>query len=128
MFPAKSLFSARPAASVAARSRSSAARRGNCRLSLCRHTGSLTELCQQAHRLLPQYVIATDEAAAGRFDWSALPRQTKLLLGQAGVDEVVGLPEIDIVVSAVVGSAGLTGTWAALEAGKRLLWRTKKRW
>ena len=27
-------------------------------------------------------------------------------------------PEVDVVVSAVVGAAGLTGTWAALEAGK----------
>src|SRR5437588_5458059 len=27
-------------------------------------------------------------------------------------------PDVDVVVDAIVGAAGLTGTWAALEAGK----------
>ena len=33
----------------------------------------LPELCEQAKKLSPRYVIATDEAAASRFDWSGLP-------------------------------------------------------
>ena len=75
----------------------------------------LSELCQQAQRLLPRFVVATDEAAASRFDWSALPRETQLLTGQSGLERIVRLPEVDVVLSAVVGSAGLRGTWAALE-------------
>jgi 1-deoxy-D-xylulose-5-phosphate reductoisomerase len=86
----------------------------------------LTELCEQARRILPQYVIATDEALASRFDWSVLPRQTQLLVGQSGLEQVVRLPELDIVVSAVVGSAGLTGTWAALDAGKTVALANKE--
>src|SRR5437868_14372324 len=71
----------------------------------------LPELVEQARELLPRYVIATDEAAASRFDWSALPCPTRLLVGQSGLEEVVRLPELDIVLAAIVGSAGLTGTW-----------------
>jgi 1-deoxy-D-xylulose-5-phosphate reductoisomerase len=84
------------------------------------------ELCEQAQRLLPRYVVATDDAAASRFDWSALPPQTMLVVGQTGLEQIVRLPEIDIVLSAVVGSAGLTGTWAALEAGKTVALANKE--
>jgi 1-deoxy-D-xylulose-5-phosphate reductoisomerase len=83
-------------------------------------------LCQQAQRFLPKCVVAIDDQAAGRFDWSALPRETKLLKGQAGLAEVARLPEVDVVVAAVVGSAGLQGTWAALEAGKTVALANKE--
>jgi 1-deoxy-D-xylulose-5-phosphate reductoisomerase len=86
----------------------------------------LNELCEQAQRLLPRYVVATDADAARSFDWSALPRQTELLVGQSGVEQIVRLPEVDTVLSAVVGSAGLTGTWAALEAGKTVALANKE--
>src|SRR5207253_291096 len=32
--------------------------------------------------------------------------------------EMVSDPDVDVVLTAIVGSAGLLGTWAALEAGK----------
>jgi 1-deoxy-D-xylulose-5-phosphate reductoisomerase len=83
-------------------------------------------LCQQAQRFLPKCVVAIDDQAAGRFDWCALPRETKLLKGQAGLAEVARLPEVDVVVAAVVGSAGLQGTWAALEAGKTVALANKE--
>ena len=35
-------------------------------------------------------------------------------------------PAVDIVVSAIVGSAGLAGTWAALEAGKTVALANKE--
>src|SRR5262249_58265828 len=38
--------------------------------------------------------------------------------GEDGVREMVTDPEVEVVVSAIVGAAGLAGTWAALEAGK----------
>ena len=31
---------------------------------------------------------------------------------------MVSDPEVDVVLTAIVGAAGLTGTWLALEAGK----------
>jgi 1-deoxy-D-xylulose-5-phosphate reductoisomerase len=86
----------------------------------------LDELCEQAHRLLPRFVVATDEAAAEGYDWSALPSETQLLIGQEGLERIVRMPEVDLVLSAVVGSAGLTGTWAALDAGKTVALANKE--
>ena len=79
---------------------------------------SCYELCQQAAEFAPRFVVVTDDEQARTFDWSSLPRGTELLTGQCAVEKVVKLPDVDIVVAAVVGSAGLTGTWAALDAGK----------
>jgi 1-deoxy-D-xylulose-5-phosphate reductoisomerase len=84
------------------------------------------ELCQQAHQFKPAYVVATDEDAATQFNWSDLPADTELLVGQAGLERVVRLSEVDIVLTAVVGSAGLTGTWAALKAGKTVALANKE--
>lgn len=86
----------------------------------------LVELCQQAQRHVPRYVVATDEHAARAFDWTGLPRQTELLVGQAGLERIVRLPEVEVVVAAVVGSAGLEGTWAALDAGKTVALANKE--
>src|SRR5580765_6890570 len=86
----------------------------------------LDELLAQAQEFLPKYIVATDEIAASQFDWSGLPRQTRLLVGQGGLEEVVRLPDVEIVLAAIVGSAGLTGTWAAVDAGKTVALANKE--
>jgi 1-deoxy-D-xylulose-5-phosphate reductoisomerase len=70
--------------------------------------------------------VATEEEAANRFDWTGLPKQTELLVGSSGLEKVARLADVDIVVAAVVGSAGLTGTWAALDAGKTVALANKE--
>jgi 1-deoxy-D-xylulose-5-phosphate reductoisomerase len=40
------------------------------------------------------------------------------LTGEDGIAALASAPEVDIVVTAIVGAAGLRGTWLALEAGK----------
>ena len=87
---------------------------------------SFSLLCSQAAQFQPQWVVATDPAEAERFDWSALPRTTRLLGGPEGVQQVAAAAEVDVVVAAVVGSAGLTGTWAALQAGKTVALANKE--
>lgn len=87
---------------------------------------SFRELCDMAHRLAPPWVVATDVEAASRHDWSGLPRQTRLLHGDEGLRALVGQPEVDVVVAAIVGSAGLIGTWAALQAGKTVALANKE--
>ncbi len=87
---------------------------------------SLDLLCRQAAEFQPPWVVATDAAEAERFDWSRLPRETRLLVGSEGVQQVVAAAEVETVVAAVVGSAGLTGTWAALEAGKTVALANKE--
>ena len=87
---------------------------------------SFNELCELARRLRPRWVVATDEQAATAYDWSDLPSGTELLLGQAGVAQLVSFEEVDVAVAAIVGSAGLRGTWAALEAGKTVALANKE--
>jgi len=83
-------------------------------------------LLAQAIRHKPRWVIATDSAAAEQFDWSTLPAETKLLIGPEGLVEVVSNAEVDVVLAAIVGSAGLASTWAALEHKKTVALANKE--
>jgi 1-deoxy-D-xylulose-5-phosphate reductoisomerase len=83
-------------------------------------------LLRQAQAFRPRRIIVTDPDAARHSDFSGLPPETELLVGPDAVAQVVAGPEVDIVVSAVVGSAGLRGTWAALEAGKTVALANKE--
>jgi 1-deoxy-D-xylulose-5-phosphate reductoisomerase len=79
---------------------------------------NLQQLCDQASKFQVARVVATEPDHAAKFDWSCLPPEVTVLRGQAGLEELVSAPEIDLVVAAIVGAAGLVGTWAALDAGK----------
>ena len=83
-------------------------------------------LCEQARETGATQIVATDAAAAGDFNWSCLPAGTELIVGGERVTEVVQAPEVHTVVTAVVGSAGLRGTWAAVDAGKRIALANKE--
>jgi 1-deoxy-D-xylulose-5-phosphate reductoisomerase len=80
--------------------------------------GSWDALAAQAQQHRPRWVALTDDNAIGNADPRLLPRGTELLSGPDGIARMVSDPEVDIVLTAIVGSAGLAGTWAALEAGK----------
>jgi len=87
---------------------------------------STAVLLRQAQRFRPRRIVVTDEEAAARQDWSSLPPEVELLVGRHHVPRLVAEPDVDIVVSAIVGSAGLEGTWAALEAGKKVALANKE--
>ncbi len=76
------------------------------------------ELLQQIQRHEPRYVTATDGEAAAQLARQALPARTQLLTGPDAIRRLVTAPEVDVVLTAIVGAAGLEGTWQALEAGK----------
>ncbi|MBI2481836.1 MAG: 1-deoxy-D-xylulose-5-phosphate reductoisomerase, partial [Planctomycetia bacterium] len=86
----------------------------------------LTLLCEQARRFQPNWIVASNPDHASAFNWSAKPAGPELLFGSKGIAALVSRPEVDIVVAAIVGSAGLTGTWAALEAGKTVALANKE--
>jgi 1-deoxy-D-xylulose-5-phosphate reductoisomerase len=70
--------------------------------------------------------VVTDAEAAAREDWSDLPKATELLVGPEAICRVVAGTDVQVVLSAIVGSAGLQGTWAALEAGKTVALANKE--
>jgi 1-deoxy-D-xylulose-5-phosphate reductoisomerase len=86
----------------------------------------LDEVCAQARRVHPRWVIATDPEAAAKHDWTGLPRDTELVVGTDRLEEIVAGQDIDIVVAAIVGTAGLRSTWAAVSAGKTIALANKE--
>ncbi len=74
-------------------------------------------LLEQAKRHRPRWICITDPEVAHRVHPGEL-NGTRLLTGPDGIRTMVTDPEVDVVVCAIVGAAGLEGTWAALEAGK----------
>jgi 1-deoxy-D-xylulose-5-phosphate reductoisomerase len=86
-------------------------------LGMSAHT-SRDLLLKQSRRHRPRWVAVTDGEAAQEIQPGDLPAGTELLTGPAGILRMVTDAETDVVLTAIVGAAGLEGTWAALEAGK----------
>ncbi|MDA1039895.1 MAG: 1-deoxy-D-xylulose-5-phosphate reductoisomerase [Planctomycetota bacterium] len=87
---------------------------------------NVEQLVEQARACRPKWVVVIDPDAATAIDASELPSGTRLAAGPEALDELMHCPEIDRVVSAIVGAAGLRSTWAALEAGKTVALANKE--
>jgi 1-deoxy-D-xylulose-5-phosphate reductoisomerase len=57
---------------------------------------------------------------------SGLPAGTEWQFGEVGVEQIAGHADVDTVVCAIVGAAGLRGALAALETGKRVALANKE--
>jgi len=85
------------------------------------------QLARQASRMRPRWIVVTDTAAAAEASWRKdLPPGVEVKVGESGLRQVVTDPAVDVVVAAIVGSAGLLSTWAALEAGKTVALANKE--
>jgi 1-deoxy-D-xylulose-5-phosphate reductoisomerase len=82
-------------------------------------------LMRQATRWRPRRVAIVDDDAADNLA-AVLPAGIDLLRGAVGVAELAALPEADLVLNGIVGSAGLDSTLAALRAGKTLALANKE--
>ena len=84
-------------------------------------------LGQQAREFRPAVVVIGDESLYQNLK-AALADQpeTEVLAGAAALAEVVTRPEIDIVLTALVGYAGLLPTVAAIRAGKDIALANKE--
>lgn len=79
-------------------------------------------------RFRPQYAALLDPGAARELA-EAVRREglaTRVLSGPEGLCEVASLPDVDTVVAAIVGAAGLAPTLSAARAGKRILLANKE--
>jgi 1-deoxy-D-xylulose-5-phosphate reductoisomerase len=76
-----------------------------------------SRLAEQADRVRPSLVVLTETGEAAPADWAR---------GDEGLIAAATHPDVDIVVNAVVGAAGLSATLATLEAGKRLALANKE--
>ena len=83
-------------------------------------------LAEQCREFRPLYAVLTDASAFKIADRSAFPGETQLLSGEDGVAKLVTDADVDVVMSSIVGAAGLHGTWAAIEAGKTVALANKE--
>ncbi|MHB0984980.1 MAG: 1-deoxy-D-xylulose-5-phosphate reductoisomerase [Sulfuricella sp.] len=90
-----------------------------------RQVGRLFEQCQRFH---PDYAVMLDadcaEELRGKIKQSAL--DVEVLSGIEALEWVASLPQVDSVMAAIVGSAGLRPSLAAARAGKRILLANKE--
>jgi 1-deoxy-D-xylulose-5-phosphate reductoisomerase len=85
-------------------------------------------LRQQVLEHQPVYAVLQDEAAARtlREQLAAEPVNTEVLCGIEALQDVARATEVDYVMAAIVGAAGLLPTLAAVNAGKRVLLANKE--
>ncbi|MCC7039629.1 MAG: 1-deoxy-D-xylulose-5-phosphate reductoisomerase [Burkholderiales bacterium] len=90
-----------------------------------RNVPRLAALCR---RFRPRYAVLVDAAAARALEveLAADRLPTSILAGEAGLITVASLAEVDTVLAAIVGAAGLASTLAAARAGKRILLANKE--
>jgi 1-deoxy-D-xylulose-5-phosphate reductoisomerase len=85
-------------------------------------------MLQQCARFRPTLAVMADAAAANelasRLAAEGLP--TRVLQGAGALEEVAAHPQVDAVMAAIVGAAGLASCLAAARAGKRLLLANKE--
>lgn len=87
---------------------------------------NVERLAEQARALRPEAVGVTDAEAAERFDRSALPPGARFLVGPEAAERLAAAADVDVVVNAMVGSAGLPATLAALTGDRTLALANKE--
>jgi 1-deoxy-D-xylulose-5-phosphate reductoisomerase len=80
---------------------------------------NVARLAEQVRRFRPRLVSTGDEASARELRALA-PAGTEVLAGDAGAVAVAAHPDVDFVLAAISGGAGLRSTAAAVEAGKAI--------
>ncbi|WOE80759.1 1-deoxy-D-xylulose-5-phosphate reductoisomerase [Pseudomonas protegens] len=88
----------------------------------------LAELLALCVRHVPRFAVVPEVSAARTLqdDLRAAGLSTRVLVGEQGLCEVASAPEVDAVMAAIVGAAGLRPTLAAVEAGKKILLANKE--
>lgn len=89
---------------------------------------NIDELFVQCQQFNPRYVVVEDRHYAVQLKEKIIEARLNIdvLSGQKALEEVAALPEVDYVMAAIVGAAGLLPTLAAVKAGKRILLANKE--
>jgi 1-deoxy-D-xylulose-5-phosphate reductoisomerase len=81
---------------------------------------------KQVYEFLPEIVVVMDEKKAKELKDRIKAVPTKVLWGMEGLIEAATLPEIDTVVTSVVGNIGIEPTFYAIESGKNIALANKE--
>lgn len=83
-------------------------------------------LIEQAKAFTPNAVVIGDEARYAEVKEALFPLGIKVYAGAAAIEQAVAMDGIDIVLTALVGYAGLRPTLAAIDAGKPIALANKE--
>jgi 1-deoxy-D-xylulose-5-phosphate reductoisomerase len=88
--------------------------------------GNADLLIRQALEFNPNAVVIADESKYQQVKQALQPHDIKVFAGNKSVAEVVQMENIDLVVAAIVGYAGLESTISAIKAGKQIALANKE--
>ncbi len=83
-------------------------------------------LALQTRKFKPKMISLHDTSRLGELRQLIGDQKVEIVTGEAGATQVATLPEVDVVVSGIVGCAGLVPTYAAVNAGKTLALANKE--
>jgi 1-deoxy-D-xylulose-5-phosphate reductoisomerase len=83
-------------------------------------------LVEQAEIFQPRYLVIGDPARYLELSARVPTGRFTVLAGMEGLTAISSLPEVDLVLTAVVGAVGIRPTLAALQAGKRIALANKE--
>ena len=88
--------------------------------------GNVDLLIKQAIEFNPNAVVVADETKYQYVKEALNPHDIKVFAGKKAIAEVVEMDSIDLVLTAIVGYAGLESTLAAINAGKQIALANKE--
>ena len=85
-------------------------------------------MLKQCLSVKPKFAVMVDADAAKRLEEQIKQThlKTRVLSGAQALDTIASHPDVDVVMAAIVGAAGLSSCLAAARAGKRLLLANKE--
>lgn len=87
---------------------------------------NIEEMVTLVERYKPRYAVISEPAEYPALKSALAHTSTEVLSGAAGMEWVSTHPDVDCVVAAVVGSAGILPTFSAVRAGKRIALANKE--
>ena len=86
---------------------------------------NIDALCDQVRRFRPKGVVVLDGDSAAECK-KRIDGATEVLVGEEGLEEIVQREDVDVVISSLVGFAGLRPTIAAIRAKKKIALANKE--
>lgn len=88
--------------------------------------GNIEKLEEQIRAFTPEAVAVSNEAAARTLRTRCAGVPVDILSGEDGIAQVAAMPGAELVISAIVGAAGLVPTLAAIRSGKHIALANKE--
>ena len=89
---------------------------------------SIEKMLEQCRLFRPRYAVMLDKGSGEKLQMAIREAgiATEVMWGVESLEKVASLPEVDTVMAAIVGAAGIRPTFAAARAGKNVLLANKE--